>query len=285
MKSSLLLAAILVTWLTPLGAAADPVQFIGNGNDYEFVDTQTTWANAVTAAASRTYLGVGGHLATITTAAENDFLSSAFASGQAAYFGWIGGYEPGDDGVWLWGAGPESGVQFAQGAASTPPYNYVNWGGVEPNDFAPGEDFAAINLGASFAGVPPGAWIDSPNPNPSDPIRGYIVEYETATSVDDLNGSEVVRVAPSLRAISPNPMLGMGAIFIDAPEAADMVLMVFDPAGRRVRTLVAGSVSSGTHRITWDGRDENGRRVAEGVYYFRLSTDSVTETRKAVLFR
>lgn len=285
MKLLPLFASILVTWLTPLGVAAQPVLFVGNGHYYEFIDTQTTWGDALSGAMARSHLGIGGHLATVTTAAENDFLSSTFASGQAAYFGWIGGYEPGDDGVWLWGAGPEIGVQFAQGAVSTPPYNYVNWGGVEPNDFAPGEDFAAINLGALFAGVPPGAWIDSPNPNPSDPIRGYIVEYEAATSVGDSNGSEPIRATPSLRAISPNPMMGMGTVFIDAPEASDMVLMVFDPAGRRVRTLVAGSVSRGTHRITWDGRDEHGRRAAEGVYYFRLSTGSVTETRKAILFR
>jgi hypothetical protein len=165
--------------LLSTAAAAQPVLFPGNGHRYELIVGQTTWANAQAAAPTYSFQGIPGHLVTITTSAENSFISNTFASGQSAYFAWIGGYEPNDDGVWRWGAGPESGVQFANGATPTPPFNYVNWGGVEPNDFAPGEDFAAINLGATFAGVSPGRWIDSPNPNPSDPIQAYVVEYET----------------------------------------------------------------------------------------------------------
>jgi len=274
-----------MVWLTPASAAAQPVLFQGNGHYYEFVGTQMTWGDARTAAAARSLFGISGHLVTITTSAEDAFLSETFASGQAAFFSWIGGYEPNDDGVWVWGAGPENGTQFAQGAVATPPFNYVNWGGIEPNDFAPGEDFAAMNLGALFAGVPPGAWIDSPNPNPSDPIRGFLVEYETATPVGEPDVTNAVRAAPRLGAISPNPMMGAGTIYLDLPEASDLLVTIFDTAGRRVRTLVSGNLARGVHRVDWDGRDERGGLVAEGVYYVRLSADRVAEMRKAILFR
>lgn len=159
-------------------APAAPVLNPSNGNYYELVTQQTTWAGALSAASGLTFRGKTGHLATITSAAENDFIRDTFQTGQAQFFAWIGGHEPADDGVWLWGAGPEAGVQFSNGPVATAPYSFVAWSGVEPNDFAPGEDFAATNLGGSFAGVQPGRWIDSPNPNPADPIKGYLVEYE-----------------------------------------------------------------------------------------------------------
>ena len=57
-------------------------------------------------------------------------------------------------------------------------------GGVEPNDHAPGEDFAAINLGDEYAGILPGEWGDAPDPGPDDPVRGYIVEYAPDTPVE-----------------------------------------------------------------------------------------------------
>lgn len=165
-----------------------PSRFNANGHFYEFVTGRLTWADARIAAAARTYQGLCGHLATITSSAENDFVARTFASGQQRYFAWIAGYEPKDDGVWRWGAGPENGAQFSQVKQPTSPFNYVNWQGAEPNDNAAVEDFAAMNLGATFTNVAPGGWIDSPYPNPADPIEGYIVEYEACPPPDSGDG-------------------------------------------------------------------------------------------------
>ncbi len=157
----------------------------GNGNYYEFVPSVSIgWQAAKTNAATRTHLGVAGHLATITSAAENAFLTSTFGDSSPARFAWIAGREPADDGVWIWDAGPESGVQFAQFASPTPPHNYANWGGSEPND-APGNDYAGMNVGASYGGIQPGQWGDgSDPPDAPDAIMGYVVEYEGPIDLD-----------------------------------------------------------------------------------------------------
>jgi hypothetical protein len=52
-----------------------------------------------------------------------------------------------------------------------------------------------------------------------------------------------------------------------------------------VRTLLAGSVDGGSMRLTWDGRDDGGRRVASGVYFFTLTSGGLSISRKAVLLR
>lgn len=247
-------------------AAAVPVLFSGNGNYYEFIGTQTTWAEAVTTAAAQSYLGGDGHLATVTSDAENAFLSDAFASGEAAYFGWLAGYEPNDDGVWLWGAGPEDGAQFSQGGTPTLPFNYANWGGIEPNDHAPGEDYLAINLGATFAEVLPGEWIDSPNPNPADPIRGFLVEYETG--VTGVDGDLGVGPSPGFifRQASPNPVVGRSMVFeLQLPGPSEVTLALYNVIGQAVERRV---FSASRGRLLQEIEVET---LPPGVYYARIS--------------
>jgi hypothetical protein len=69
----------------------------------------------------------------------------------ANQFSWMWGREPNDDGVWQWVVGPEAGIQFSNFATPTAPFNYANWGGIEPNNNPPGEDFAIFNIGTAFA--------------------------------------------------------------------------------------------------------------------------------------
>jgi flagellar hook assembly protein FlgD len=49
------------------------------------------------------------------------------------------------------------------------------------------------------------------------------------------------------------------------PHGTAGTLSIFEPCGRLVRSL-----SGGESAFVWDGRDEAGRRVAEGVYLYRL---------------
>lgn len=270
--------AIVVLAALPFRATASPVYFSGNGHTYELVPVQTTWAGAVTSSAALTYAGVQGHLATITSAAENNFLSTTFASGQAQYFAWVGGSEPNDNGVWLWGAGPENGVQFSLFGTATPPFNYVNWNGIEPNDFAPGEDFLAINLGGTFAGVNPGGWIDSPNPNPSDPIKAYIVEYETTLSGVGSTPSAGLRIL----AVSPNPF-NVSTRIDYSHDGGPVHIDVYDVAGHRVRSLARGIEAAGAHAVEWDGRSDLGMRMTAGIYLYVIRVGAVRASGKVLL--
>jgi hypothetical protein len=178
-----LVVTLGATALLPLLAGAEVAQWPSNGHWYELVVVSVPWEDARFMAQSLQYPEDYGHLATITSADENDFIASTFAAGEAEFFAWFAGYEPADDGVWVWGAGPEFGTQFSLFGVPTAPDDYANWGGVEPNDFAPGEDFAAINLGDEYAGILTGEWADAPAPGPDDPVRGYIVEYEADSPV------------------------------------------------------------------------------------------------------
>ncbi len=59
-------------------------------------------------------------------------------------------------------------------------------------------------------------------------------------------------------------------------------LRVYSPAGVLVRTLKSGVEQAGFYRVAWDGSDENGKRIGEGIYYCRLEAGGFTATRKMV---
>jgi flagellar hook assembly protein FlgD len=59
-------------------------------------------------------------------------------------------------------------------------------------------------------------------------------------------------------------------------------LIVLNSVGQHVRTLVQGSHAAGTHSATWDGRADDGRAVAAGVYLCRLEAGAQAATRKVV---
>jgi len=83
----------------------------------------------------------------------------------------------------------------------------------------------------------------------------------------------------------PNPASGESTIGFSLPRDAVASLKVYDLAGRCVRTLLDGAVSSGQEFILWDGRGNGGLPVADGIYFYRLETGGQTLTRKLTFVR
>jgi len=98
-------------------------------------------------------------------------------------------------------------------------------------------------------------------------------------------------LAFSLSQNTPNPFNPSTTIRFSLPEAGPVTLAVYDVNGRLVRNLVGVAASaaqtflSGQHSVVWDGRDDNGREVASGVYLARLTAAHGVLTRRMVLVR
>ena len=85
----------------------------------------------------------------------------------------------------------------------------------------------------------------------------------------------------------PNPFNSATVIRFALPVGGDVELSIFNLAGQRVVTLADGARAAGTYTVRWDGRDDDGRALASGVYLYRLRTDEgqQQETRKLILLR
>jgi hypothetical protein len=100
-----------------------------------------------------------------------------------------------------------------------------------------------------------------------------------------LIGSEVGPRQFALYQNHPNPFNPVTSIAMDVPRKSQVGVRIYDLQGRAVRQLYAGVLGQGTHTFTWDGRDDAGRGVAGGVYFFRMESADFTATRKMTLVR
>jgi hypothetical protein len=84
---------------------------------------------------------------------------------------------------------------------------------------------------------------------------------------------------------SPNPFDPATTVRFELARAGYVRLVIYDVSGRVVRTLAEGSLEAGSHAVTWDGRDEKGRKAPSGLYFYRLVTGTAAFTRPMTLLR
>jgi len=82
----------------------------------------------------------------------------------------------------------------------------------------------------------------------------------------------------------PNPFRPGTELRFSLAANEPVRLVIYNVAGRRVRTLAAGPVrTAGMHQLRWDGDDDRGVRVPAGIYIARLQTPTATSSRKLTL--
>jgi hypothetical protein len=83
----------------------------------------------------------------------------------------------------------------------------------------------------------------------------------------------------------PNPFNPSTTIQYDLPQAGRVVLEIFDPLGRVVKTLIKGESTAGVHTVTWNGTNDHGGLLPSGVYIYRIVSPGFVQTRKMLLVR
>ena len=162
--ASLSVATPAFAWMS------EPARNPDNGHYYAFFSGAIGFESALTGAASLSYLGVPGHLATITSQAEQDFVLEYYknpgpgrprVNPYEEKF-WIAASDAAVEGEWRWVAGPEAGQPFWQGDYKNGhALGYQNWltgsgisGTIEPNNHPEGglrlnpegEDYVALKI-------------------------------------------------------------------------------------------------------------------------------------------
>jgi hypothetical protein len=83
----------------------------------------------------------------------------------------------------------------------------------------------------------------------------------------------------------PNPFNPSTKIEFALRAPGPVKLEVFDARGRLVTTLVDGEMTAKQHVIEWHGLDDQGRSVSSGLYYYRLTTEELVQTKKMILVK
>jgi hypothetical protein len=93
-----------------------------------------------------------------------------------------------------------------------------------------------------------------------------------------------VKLGGSIDNVTPTMVRDHVRINFTIARRGDVSLGVYDATGSLVRTLVDGTVEPGSQSATWDRTNSNGRQVASGSYFYRLTADGRTVSSKSILF-
>lgn len=99
---------------------------------------------------------------------------------------------------------------------------------------------------------------------------------------------EPVFATPNVNHLSqnyPNPFNPVTTIKFGLKESSRVSLRIYNASGQLVRVLVDAQMDPGNHERLWNGTDSSGNAVTSGIYFYRLITNSFTETKKMVLLR
>jgi hypothetical protein len=103
--------------------------------------------------------------------------------------------------------------------------------------------------------------------------------YQPQVSAVQTPPSSRIALGPAI----PNPFNPSTTLSFNISIPGPVLISVHDLNGRRIRVLLDENRQSGSHQVTWDGRDGSGRTVASGTYFVRLSSGGESSVAKVVL--
>ncbi len=105
----------------------------------------------------------------------------------------------------------------------------------------------------------------------------------------DLKNTGLIPKTFALKNNFPNPFNPTTTIGFDIPMVPGgkihVDLSIYNMLGQKVRTLVSDVLTPGSYQITWDGRNENGAIVANGIYFYGIRTEKFTRFKKMILMK
>lgn len=81
----------------------------------------------------------------------------------------------------------------------------------------------------------------------------------------------------------PNPFNPVTEIKFALPEESEVSLIIYNIKGQVVNRLVDERLKPGRYKVTWEGKDSAGNRVASGIYFYRLKAGNYSETKKMIM--
>ena len=193
----------------------------------------------------------------------------------------------GTDGPDLYLAGGENrtvwDVEY-DGGSVTDPASYSYYTMVDtsdtPGDFQPRK----LAIGGDMDGDGNKDLVVQSVNHPSSVPSMYVVEWGIATKVDRETEGNLPRVY-ELKQNYPNPFNPMTTFSYNLPESGDVSLKIYTALGQEISTLVNKRQLAGTYKVSWDGKNIYGKKVASGVYFSKIMVNNFEKSIKVTLLK
>ncbi len=145
--------------------------------------------------------------------------------------------------------------------------------------------FNAVSTPNSNSYTDGGSFVMVDNISLSDSIMqaDFIVGF--SSTIPDPEEPPQLPNAMELMQNFPNPFNPTTSISYTISNNSIIQLVIYNIMGQEVRTLVNDQKEPGTYEVEWDGTNGSGTILSSGIYLYRLTSGSSTETKKMVLLR
>ena len=171
-------------------------------------------------------------------------------------------------------------------------YAEINW---TPTDLVAGikfqdDHFKVVLFGFGFEAISSGNFGGKELSEPHFVMQRGLNWLKGYTDVFDFE-EELTGVPKSIKLFQnyPNPFNPVTsiqyAVVSKQTRSIHTTLKIYNIRGQLVRTLVDGDKTGGDYAVLWDGRDENGKAVSSGIYFYKLTAGFSSEVKKMVLLK
>ena len=112
-------------------------------------------------------------------------------------------------------------------------------------------------------------------------IKAVVASQNSTSSPQN----ETSQIANCLGNNYPNPFNPETTISYQLPENSEVELAVYNLKGQKVKQLVSDQLSAGQYSVVWNGKDDNGKSVSSGIYFYKMKTDNFEKTKKMILMK
>lgn len=223
------------------------------GHHYFISNSLTVWADVIQQCNQQ-----GGHLVTISSQEENDFVDPMYVNHI-----WLGLTDEASEGNWVWENGE--------------PVIYTNWADGEPNNYGTGEDYCLMR--------PDGTWGDYT----TQWSNKYVLEFDSATQLDDIPalvysagnvgvGTSTPEVALHVTDVKADEINVNGSVLdltaIDASNFMYSTKLMYGPSGTYYEDVVRGNSYDGfNYGIALSTGDKSNSTGRAGLGAYNTSSD------------
>ncbi|MCX8014770.1 MAG: T9SS type A sorting domain-containing protein, partial [candidate division WOR-3 bacterium] len=118
-------------------------------------------------------------------------------------------------------------------------------------------------------------------------IAGRAIKFTTTTPYSGISNYDIANLKLNAKNLIsyPNPFSNHTTISYHLSYPAKVKLQIFDITGKLIKTLTNQEQSNGAYKFRWNGIDNNGRYVAQGIYFVKLEVNNTTTIRKLTLIK
>jgi hypothetical protein len=103
--------------------------------------------------------------------------------------------------------------------------------------------------------------------------------------IESSANNDLVNPVTGLLGNYPNPFNPSTTISYSLKEASDVKIVIFNSKGQIVRKLVEAHMDRGNHTAVWNGQDNNGNTVGNGLYLYKMQSPDYQSTKKMILMK